>query len=645
MPTGVEEEEEEVPPKERTIVTALKSKVQVEGVYETIEWTVQHRARVESIGSSLYTLVLTDLLDRGVELAEPHLSQGFINACFRACCATHPGGQPPTATYGACPRLCCEKKWRAANTDESLSAAGFQGLLDAAAQQHTLARTATIASYRKIESSLRREQAALVAAAPAGFVWPAWGGRTCTVNAAARRYKVVLDNALWMTIESRQKKVLRLEITALLEHLWRGVTTRAIQKRIEYFLLTKVTREINGLDPVPHAMYKLQEATDEGLRMYDEAGLDALVAMHQDELPPPGGEEKDVRTQWPLELQTKKEPHRYVAYHRHLWLRLSAIRNRISTADPEAKLPSLFTIVPQLKPKARCMDFGTDQVVELLARLSEQQDVNLPLPATEKKRTLVQWKQLVATGEAWTTLFRGIPCHFTGTLTTDGVRAHWHVGQSKADKKAMVARNRAVRATNKRKRRTDAVVPRGKKQEEGDAPDQAQGPCTDRGTSVETGCQAPWTAWTRCPGRTGRGRQGQLRVRGSRTRYLDPCDPTARKPGRCSGRASRSVHQATPGPAETTRPCTEEPERVRADQPALEARDQEGLGQDQAVETGRPPQPTTCRGSTGRYVSQQQHAPCGVLAVHKGETGNDGGLRRGVPTSSSPTVETGDVPG
>ena len=75
----------------------------------------------------------------------------------------------------------------------------------------------------------------------------------------------------------------------------------------------------------------------------------------------------------------------------------------------------------------------------------------------------MQWKQLVATGEAWTTLFRGIPCHFTGTLTTDGVRAHWHVGQSKADKKAMVARNRAVRATNKRKRRTDAAVPRGKR--------------------------------------------------------------------------------------------------------------------------------------------------------------------------------------
>jgi hypothetical protein len=57
-------EEEEVPPKERIIVTSLKSKVRVDGVYEAIEWTVQNRAMVESIGSSLYTLVLTDLLDR-----------------------------------------------------------------------------------------------------------------------------------------------------------------------------------------------------------------------------------------------------------------------------------------------------------------------------------------------------------------------------------------------------------------------------------------------------------------------------------------------------------------------------------------------------------------------------------------------------
>jgi hypothetical protein len=133
MPTGVEEED--IPPQERIIVTALKSKVRVEGVYETIEWTVQNRARVESIGSSLSTLVLTDLLDRGVELVEPHLSQGFSNACFRACCTIHPGDQPPMATYGACPRLVSEKKWRPANTDESLTAAGFQGLLDAAAQQ------------------------------------------------------------------------------------------------------------------------------------------------------------------------------------------------------------------------------------------------------------------------------------------------------------------------------------------------------------------------------------------------------------------------------------------------------------------------------------------------------------------------------
>ena len=47
-----------------------------------------------------------------------------------------------------------------------------------------------------------------------------------------------------------------------------------------------------------------------GQRLYDEAGLDALVALHQDELPPPGGAVKDARTQWPLELQTKKEHHR-----------------------------------------------------------------------------------------------------------------------------------------------------------------------------------------------------------------------------------------------------------------------------------------------------------------------------------------------
>jgi hypothetical protein len=49
----------EIPPKERIIMTALKSKVSIKGVYEAIEWTVQNRARIETIGSSLFTLVLT----------------------------------------------------------------------------------------------------------------------------------------------------------------------------------------------------------------------------------------------------------------------------------------------------------------------------------------------------------------------------------------------------------------------------------------------------------------------------------------------------------------------------------------------------------------------------------------------------------
>jgi hypothetical protein len=42
--------------------------------------------------------------------------------------------------------------------------------------------------------------------APSEFDWSVWHEATCTMNAAARRYKVVLDNGLWMTIEVRQKK-------------------------------------------------------------------------------------------------------------------------------------------------------------------------------------------------------------------------------------------------------------------------------------------------------------------------------------------------------------------------------------------------------------------------------------------------------
>jgi hypothetical protein len=91
MSTWVEEVEE-TPPQDRIIVTALKSKVQMDGVYEVIERTNQNRALVESVGSSLYTRVLTTLLGQGVELTEVHLNHGLINTCFRACCTTQSEG-------------------------------------------------------------------------------------------------------------------------------------------------------------------------------------------------------------------------------------------------------------------------------------------------------------------------------------------------------------------------------------------------------------------------------------------------------------------------------------------------------------------------------------------------------------------------
>jgi hypothetical protein len=151
-------EEEEVFPKEKVIVTALKSHLQLHGVYEAIESTIQTRSRIETLGSSLYTLVLTGLMDQGIQLTETHLSQGLINACFRACCATQAKPVPPKATYKACPRVFDEKKWRAENADDSISPAQFQVLVDDATQQRASKRQAIFASYQLIETTLQKVQ-------------------------------------------------------------------------------------------------------------------------------------------------------------------------------------------------------------------------------------------------------------------------------------------------------------------------------------------------------------------------------------------------------------------------------------------------------------------------------------------------------
>jgi hypothetical protein len=77
------------------------------------------------------------------------------------------------------------------------------------------------------------------------------------MDTAVHRCQVVLDNALWRTIESHQKKVMWLEITALPEPLWREMTTRAVQKRIVYLLLPTVTMEIPTIPSTPYTPISL----------------------------------------------------------------------------------------------------------------------------------------------------------------------------------------------------------------------------------------------------------------------------------------------------------------------------------------------------------------------------------------------------
>jgi hypothetical membrane protein len=82
MDIMVEEEEEEVAPKERVVMTALKSHVRLQGVYKGIESIVQTRSRIESLGSSLFTMVLLRLMDQGVYPANEDPSESRMHQCM-----------------------------------------------------------------------------------------------------------------------------------------------------------------------------------------------------------------------------------------------------------------------------------------------------------------------------------------------------------------------------------------------------------------------------------------------------------------------------------------------------------------------------------------------------------------------------------
>jgi hypothetical protein len=86
--------------------------------------------------------------------------------------------------------------------------------------------------HQLIEAILQQEQHTLISIVPADFIWPVLRPKAPqTVNSAARRYKVNLDNGLWMNIVARQKKVLRLEInTRSTEALLAGSYTKRISE-------------------------------------------------------------------------------------------------------------------------------------------------------------------------------------------------------------------------------------------------------------------------------------------------------------------------------------------------------------------------------------------------------------------------------
>jgi hypothetical protein len=412
---------------QRVIVTALKNKVRVPEILDVIEHVVQQRSKAESLASSMYTLFMLSELSTDTTLAESHLDQAVINACLRAVCVRGNASCPSVIKFGTSTR--CWKDSNCTRRDDE-NEQKFQLRFDTSkttfVQRGNDRRT--IAAH--IQTSLQEAQRVILGSAPPGFAWPNDNAMTQVMNAGAARYRTILVNNLFTTLEKHQSKTVRLQLS---ERLSQDIAKRA---RVLNLLTTKICREINQMDIVPTAMYSDQSAVELGLSLYTSLNLATLVTEHtnnlDNDLHKPGTRNYSRLQQHII----AKSPHLFIRYHHYLARAVEDIRERIHALDPDARLPKAFNIFPQLKPKARCMDISSEQLGEILRFAESTGAATIPwtedhkLIISENSRrsgeiTLNGYKTLSKRRDVWTMLFT-VPKDFCGTLTTDGVRAIWH---------------------------------------------------------------------------------------------------------------------------------------------------------------------------------------------------------------------------
>ena len=213
--------------------------------------------------------------------------------------------------------------------------------------------------HKSCLSYLRKAQKQVVSSVckTNGYKFDSDKGLTETFNQAAREYKTVLDNNVWMNFTSWQVKLVSAELELI---------TRPLSKPSKRFVTKKILQIVNCAKQGPNPNnYNSHKVITEAVPFLDSDECKIIISRLKHFLRFVPDIEPGKRDDWygiTNEFYIKKYISTFLQVGVFMVNRIIEIRDCMSEC---MKLPRIPTVIPQMTFKVRSITFGKEQIVEL----------------------------------------------------------------------------------------------------------------------------------------------------------------------------------------------------------------------------------------------------------------------------------------
>jgi hypothetical protein len=277
------------------------------------------RSQVESYANLVYTLMLLQRHESGLQFTEAFVSQAAVGACLRSVCCRTPDTTPLPVTFK-----------------------------DPDVQNATRAAQNTVLPMM---SSFHSDK-----------------GLVQTMNQSARSFLTVFQNNVFMRLEAWQLRALRAEFQCT-----GSPVSDSKSKPLVAFICRAAAREINLAHSLDAALYKNEEIRQFSLT--DCAFYQEVVARHQKAFAR-GREQagllpQDMSPTSGICTPTliKKNLHLYLGYALYLQRQIEVLEKSSELHNKRTKLPC--QVIPQYTMKLRSVTFGKEQIAEFITALAK----------------------------------------------------------------------------------------------------------------------------------------------------------------------------------------------------------------------------------------------------------------------------------